>query len=79
MKVYKLWLHRFPKASDTVNRDILWHKLPYIGVKERLSSAFKALYNKVICAVKINGSNFCGKMGLEARLSIITCPVQHIL
>ena len=52
MKVYKLWLHRFPKASDTINRDILWHKLQYIGVKKRLSSAFKALYNKVLCAVK---------------------------
>ena len=69
----------FKKAFDTVNRDTLWHKLQHIGIKDKLFSAIKGLYDKVICTVRINGFNtdwFMSKCGLKQGYSIITRPIQ---
>ena len=67
----------FKKAFDTVNRDILWHKLQHIGIKDKLFSAIKGLYDKVICTVRINGFNtdwFTVKCGLKQG-----CPLSPVL
>ena len=76
-KVNILCLIDFKKAFDTVNRDILWHKLQHIGIKDKLFSAIKGLYDKVICTVRINGFNtdwFTVKCGLKQD-----CPLSPIL
>ena len=67
----------FKKAYDTVNRDILWHKLQNIGIKDKLFIAIKALYEKVLCTVRINGFNtdwFAVKCGLKQG-----CPLSPVL
>ena len=67
----------FKKAFDTVNWDILWHTLQHIGIKDKLFSAIKGLYNKVICTVRINGFNtdwFTVKCGLKQG-----CPLSPVL
>ena len=42
------------KAFDSVNRDYLFYKLQYCGVKGKLYAALKSLYLDQECAVKIN-------------------------
>ena len=67
----------FKKAFDTVNQGILWHKLHHIGIKDKLFSAIKGLYDKVICTVRINGFNtdwFTVKCGLKQG-----CPLSPVL
>ena len=67
----------FKKAFDTVNQDILWHKLQYIGIKDKLFSPIKGLYVKVICTVRINCFNtdwFAVKCGLKQG-----CPISPVL
>ena len=67
----------FKKAYDTVNGDILWHKLQNIGIKDELFIAIKALYEKVLCTVRINGFNtdwFAVKRGLKQG-----CPLLPVL
>ena len=67
----------FKKAFDTVNRDILWHKLQHIDIKDNLFSAIKGLYDKFICTVRINGFNtdwFTVKSGLKQG-----CPLSSVL
>ena len=60
-----------------MNRDILWHKLQHIGIKDKLFSAIKGLYDMVICTVRINGFNtdwFTVKCGLKQG-----CPLSPVL
>ena len=67
----------FKKAFDTVNWDILWHKLQHIGIKDKLFSDINWLYDKVICAVRIKGFNtdwLVVKCGLKQG-----CPSSPIL
>ena len=67
----------FQKAFDTVDRDILWHKLQSIGLKDKLFAAIKGLYDKVICSVRVNGFStdwFAVKCGLKQG-----CPLSPVL
>ena len=67
----------FQKAFDTVSRDILWHKLQDVGVKDKLFTAIRVLYDKVMCTVRINGFNndwFEVKCGLKQG-----CPLSPVL
>ena len=67
----------FQKAFDSVNRDILWHKLQSIGLKDKLFATIKGLYDKVICSVRVNGFStdwFAVKCGLKQG-----CPLSPVL
>ena len=43
------------KAYDLVDRNILWNRLLETGIKGKLFSAIRSLYNSVISCVRING------------------------
>ena len=67
----------FQKAFDTVNRDILWQKLQNVGIKDKLFASIRALYDKVMCTVRINGFStdwFEVKCGLKQG-----CPLSPVL
>ena len=45
----------FKKAYDFVDRNILWNRLLETGIKGKLFSAIRSLYNSVKSCVRING------------------------
>ena len=45
----------FKKAYDLVDRNILWNRLLETGIKGKLFSAIRSLYNSVKSCVRING------------------------
>ena len=45
----------FRKAFDSINRNLLWHKLASIGMSSRMLSAVRSLYNEVTSCVRVNG------------------------
>ena len=45
------------KAFDRVNRDCLWYKLQCMGIKGKMYTAIKSLYENVACYVKLNGTH----------------------
>ena len=45
------------KAFDRINRDCLWYKLQCLGVKGKMYSALKSMYNDVTCYVKLSGTH----------------------
>ena len=42
------------KAFDTVQRDCLWYKLTFLGIKGKILKAVQSLYTEVQCVVKDN-------------------------
>ena len=73
--VYFLRLHRFLKKNtyDSINRDILWHKLEHFKLNNKLLSAIKSMYKNVLCSVKLNGflTDWFGvKSGLKQGCSL---------
>ena len=63
----------FKKAYDSINRDILWHKLEHFKLSNKLLSAIKSIYNNVLCSVKLNGflTDWFGvKSGLKQGCSL---------
>ena len=72
-----LCLYRLQKTFNTANQDILWHKLQHIGIKIKLFSSIKELYDKIICTIRIKGLNtdwFAVKCGLKQG-----CPLSPVL
>ena len=56
----------------------MWHKLQNIVIKTKLFIAIKALYEKVLCEVRINGFNtdwFAVKCGLKQGFPLHVSPV----
>ena len=45
----------FTKAYDSINRDLLFHKLVDLGLSSRIHQAIRSLYDNVKCCVRING------------------------
>ena len=45
----------FKKASDSVNRNLLWHRLVQVGVGGKMLRAVQSLYKSVSSCVRING------------------------
>ena len=43
------------KAYDSVNRELLWHKLEHLGIGGTMLNAVKSLYTAVSSCVRING------------------------
>lgn len=48
----------FRKAFDSINRDLLWKKLEFqFGLSGKFLRLIRALYEEVVCSVKINDHN----------------------
>ncbi len=65
------------KANDSLNRHILWSKLESIRINSHLQNAIRAVYDYVICSVRINGfltDWFSVKIGLKQ-----VCPLSSML
>lgn len=45
----------FRKAFDSIDRNLLWHKLSDIGMSTKMLSALKSLYSDISCCVRVNG------------------------
>ncbi|MEW8546023.1 MAG: reverse transcriptase family protein [Candidatus Thiodiazotropha sp.] len=45
----------FSKAYDSIDRQILFQKLEYLGLHGNIYNAIKSLYDEVKCCVRING------------------------
>ena len=45
----------FKKAYDSIDRTLLWAKRDHVGVKGKMCSAIKSLYEQIKCVVRING------------------------
>ena len=63
----------FKKAYDSINRDILWHKLEHFKLNNKLLGAIKSIYKNVLCSVKLNGflTDWFGvKSGLKRGCSL---------
>ena len=45
----------FKKAYDSIDKTLLWAKLDHVGVKGKMFSAIKSLYEQIKCCVRING------------------------
>jgi hypothetical protein len=45
----------FRKAYDSIQRDLLWHKLKCYGLQGKIMDALQGIYSAVYSAVKVNG------------------------
>ena len=45
----------FIKAYGSVDRDLLWQRLVYVGVKGKMLKTVQSLYNPISSCVRING------------------------
>ena len=43
----------FSKASDRINRQLLWHKLSRLSISDQFIHVLKSLYSKVQCMQKL--------------------------
>ncbi len=68
-KLYTCFVE-FPKAFDTIPRDLLWHRLEQLGVTGRFLEAVKGMYSKVEVAIKTRD-------GLLARIFFSTLGVKQ--
>ena len=67
----------FKKAYDSINRNLLFEKLRYIGIGGSMYRALIAIYDNVRCSVRLNGLNtewFEVKCGLKQG-----CALSSIL
>ncbi len=44
----------FPRLFDRINRNLLWHKLQHLGIRDKMLSTLQCIYGHVQCCVRIN-------------------------